>query len=100
MARKRSAANIRAVADIKEEPDAPPKAVTLPPLKTESIDDDAEFLKNLNKQFNNERGMKIMPINTKMSFAQISVILKYLYISSKIVQDKCFAKREIDYRRN
>ncbi|CBY24559.1 unnamed protein product [Oikopleura dioica] len=72
MARKRSAANIRAVADIKEEPDAPPKAVTLPPLKTESIDDDAEFLKNLNKQFNNERGMKIMPINTKMSFAQIS----------------------------
>jgi len=72
MARKRSAANIRAVADIKEEPDAPPKAVTLPPLKTESIDDDAEFLKNLNKQFNSERGMKIMPINTKMSFAQIS----------------------------
>jgi len=72
MARKRSAANLRAVADIKEEPDAPPKAVTLPPLKTESIDDDAEFLKNLNKQFNNERGMKIMPINSKMSFAQIS----------------------------
>lgn len=67
LARKRSAANIRAAVPKKE--DEPPKLASFPPLKTETIDDDAEFLKNLNKQFNNERGMKIMPITSKMSFA-------------------------------
>lgn len=70
MNRRRASANIRATGD--QLPEEVQHLATLAPLKTETIDDDAEFVRNMNKQFNVERGMKILPVSANMSFSQLS----------------------------